>query len=96
MAVRFFIPGPLRAFCGGLQHVEINASPATVREAIEALCAVYPGLRDRLLNEEGQLREHINVFVGDEDIRYTGEFATPVTPGAAISIFPAVSGGRPR
>jgi sulfur-carrier protein len=93
MAVRFFIPGPLRAFCGGLHHVEIHASPATVQEAVEALCAAHPGLRDRLLNEGGQLREHINIFVGDEDIRYTGEFATPVPPGAAISIFPAVSGG---
>jgi len=93
MAIRFFIPGPLRAFCGGLHHVEIAASPATVREAIEALCAAYPGLRDRLLNEEGQLRDHINMFVGDEDIRYSGELATPVPPGAAISIFPAVSGG---
>jgi sulfur-carrier protein len=93
MAVRFFIPGPLRAFCGGLHHVEINASPTTVRDAIESLCAVYPGLRDRLLNEEGEIREHINVFVGDEDIRYTGELATPVAHGTAISIFPSVSGG---
>jgi len=93
MTVQFFIPGPLRAFCEGLPHVEIKASPATVCDALEALCAVYPGLRDRLLNEQGQLREHINVFVGAEDIRYTGELATPVRPGAAISIFPAVSGG---
>jgi sulfur-carrier protein len=93
MAVQFFIPGPLRAFCGGLHHVELNASLATVGEAVEALCVAYPGLRARLMNEEGELRDHINVFVGDEDIRYTGEFATPVRPGAAISIFPAVSGG---
>jgi len=53
----------------------------------------YPGIRDRVVNEEGQLREHINIFVGKENIRYTGDFATPLQAGAEISILPAVSGG---
>jgi sulfur-carrier protein len=91
--VTFYIPGPLRVFCGGSHHVRIDSSPATLRDAFEALCQQCPGIRDRLVNEEGQLREHINIFVGNEDIRYTGDFSTPLGPEAEISILPAVSGG---
>ena len=93
MAVTFHIPGPLRVYCAGLGRVEIGASPKNVREAFEALYARYPGVRDRLVNEEGQLREHINIFVGAENIRFTGDFSTPIHPGEEISIIPAVSGG---
>jgi molybdopterin synthase sulfur carrier subunit len=93
VAVTFYIPGPLRVFSEGLQNVEIETSPTTVREALEVLCRKYPGIRDRLINEEGRLREHINIFVGDENIRETGDFSTRVPPGAEISIIPAVSGG---
>ena len=53
----------------------------------------HPGVRDRVLTEQGQIREHINVFVGNEDTRYTGGLATPVRAGAEISIVPAISGG---
>jgi molybdopterin converting factor small subunit len=91
--ITFYIPGPLRAYSGGSQRVEIKSSPATLRDAFEALCKECPGIRDRLVNEEGQLREHINIFVGTEDIRFTGDFSTPLHPGAEISILPAVSGG---
>ncbi len=49
----------------------------------ENLCALYPGVRDRIVTEQGQVREHINIFIGNENVRYTGE----------ISIVPAVSGG---
>lgn len=93
MSVSIYIPGPLRVFSGGLGHVEIQSSPSTVREALEILWAQCPGIRDRLINEEGQLREHINIFVGNENIRDTGDFSTSVPPGAEISIIPAVSGG---
>ena len=93
MPVTFRIPGPLRVYCAGLGRVEIAASAKTVREAFEGLYAQCPGVRDRLVNEEGQLREHINIFVGTENIRYTGGFSTPIHPGQEISIIPAVSGG---
>jgi molybdopterin converting factor small subunit len=53
----------------------------------------YPGLRDRLLTEQEQVREHINLFVGDEDTRYTGGLATPLPADAEIWILPAISGG---
>jgi molybdopterin synthase sulfur carrier subunit len=93
MPVVFYIPGPLRAFSRGMRHVEIKTSPATLREALDELWKVCPGMRDRLMNEEGQLREHINIFVGKENVRYTGEFGTPLAPESEISILPAVSGG---
>jgi molybdopterin converting factor small subunit len=60
---------------------------------LQLLWATYPGLRDRLLTEEGQLREHINIFVGNESIRYTGGLATPLSANATVSIIPAISGG---
>jgi molybdopterin converting factor small subunit len=83
----------LRVFSGGLRLVEINTSPPTVRDALELLYQECPGIRDRLIDEEGRLRAHINIFVGDENIRDSGNFATPLLRGSAISIIPAVSGG---
>jgi molybdopterin converting factor small subunit len=62
-------------------------------EALSALWTLYPGLRDRIANEQGQVREHINIFIGDENIRYTGGLASPIPAGSEISIVPAVSGG---
>lgn len=93
MPVTFHIPGVLRAYTGGRSQVEIAASPATVRDALLVLWKLYPGVRDRIASEEGLIREHVNVFVGNEDIRYTGGLATPVPEGAVISILPAISGG---
>ena len=93
MAVTFYIPGPLRPFSGGSALIKIESSPATLGEAFEELYVACPGIRDRLVNEEGRLREHINVFVGNEDFRYTGHFDTALKTGDEISILPAVSGG---
>jgi sulfur-carrier protein len=93
MSVTFHIPGALRPFSDGLRQVTIDASPATLGDALEVLWARYPGIRDRMATEQRQLREHINVFVGMENSRYTGGFATPVEDGAEISIVPAISGG---
>ena len=93
MAIVFYIPGPLREFTSGQSRVEIGTKPATLGEALSTLWTLYPGLRDRVATEQGQVREHINIFVGNEHMRYTGGLATPVTPGSEISIIPAVSGG---
>src|SRR5262249_55174251 len=93
VAVTVYIPGPLRPFSDGRPQVEIKNSPATLRDALDELWKEYPGIRDRVVTEEGRLREHINIFVGKENVRYTGDFATRLTPGAEISILPAVSGG---
>ena len=93
MPVTFHIPGALREFTAGRRTVELALSPATLADALAALYALYPGVRDRVLTEQGQVREHINLFVGDENIRYTGGLATPLPPNSEISIVPAVSGG---
>lgn len=93
MPVVFYIPGSLRNFAGGRNRVELDSSPATVAEAFEALWALCPGVRDRILTEQGEVRQHINIFVGDESIRSTGGLTTPLPDGAEVTIVPAVSGG---
>ena len=77
MSVTFHVPMALRAFTDGREQIEIAGSPQTVGDALEELWAVCPGLRDRIATEQGQIREHVNVFVGPENIRYTGGIATP-------------------
>jgi molybdopterin converting factor small subunit len=100
MSVTFHIPGPLRPFTGGLSEVHVAdiagieaGAPATLRDALQALWEMYPGLRDRIATEQGLIREHINLFVGNENARYTGALTTPLQDGAVISIVPAISGG---
>jgi adenylyltransferase/sulfurtransferase len=87
------IPGPLREFTAGADRVAIDARGPTVADALTALWARYPGLRDRVTTEQGQIREHINIFVGNELIRYTGGLTTRVSADSEISIVPAISGG---
>ncbi len=94
MPLIFHIPGALREFTAGNNTVRINQSAGTVFEALTALCTLYPGVRDRVLTEQGQVRQHINIFIGNEDVRYTGGLATRVLDGSEISIVPAVSGGK--
>jgi len=91
--VTFYIPGALREFTDGRGKVELQASPGILADALSALYALYPGIRDRVTNEQGQVREHINIFLGDEDVRYAGGLATILPPNSEISIVPAVSGG---
>jgi len=94
--VRFHIPGALREFAAGRSQVEIDDPPATLNAALAALWTLCPGMRDRVVTEQGEVRPHINIFVGEENIRYTGGLATRVTADAVISIVPAVSGGNQR
>ena len=93
MPVTFLIPGPLRPFAAGKSQIDIEQSPTTLADALEALWKRCPGIRDRVVNEQAQIREHINVFVGNEDVRYTGGLQTPLPNGAEITIIPAISGG---
>jgi sulfur-carrier protein len=87
------IPGALREFTAGRARVEISLARGTVADALTALWTLYPGVRDRVVNEQGQVRQHINIFIGNENIRYTGGLATPIGEGLEIAIVPAVSGG---
>lgn len=60
---------------------------------MQALCSRYPGLRDRIVTEQGAVREYVNIFVGSENIRDSGGLATPVDDGCEIMIVPSVAGG---
>jgi len=85
------IPTPMRNLTGGESTVSVDAS--TVAEAIKALDAAHPGVSERVLDDTGALRRFVNVYVGDEDVRFLDGLATPVSDGASISIIPAVAGG---
>jgi sulfur-carrier protein len=92
--MKFQIPGALRQFTAGRSQVDVEHPPATLNEVLSALWALCPGMRDRVVTEQGEIRAHINIFVGEEDIRYSGGLATPLTAESVISIVPAVSGGK--
>ena len=93
MAVRFLVPGPLRAFSNGRSAVALEDTPATVADALAALRAVHPGLTERVLTETGDVRPHVNLFVAETNIRDAAGLATRVPDGSEIAILPAVSGG---
>ena len=87
------LPGYLAELAGGRGRVELSGTFATVGEALEALAAARPALRDRIQDERGEVRQHVNVFVGHESIRFTGGLETPLPVDAEIHVIPAVSGG---
>ena len=93
MRVTFWIPGPLTALTGRRSRIDVQASDSTLRDAFAALFAAHPGIRDRVLTEQWEIRQHVNVFVGKNEARSTGGLATPLSDGIEISIIPAISGG---
>jgi molybdopterin synthase sulfur carrier subunit len=93
MAIRFHIPTYLRAFAGGRGIVAVDTPGRTVNEALAALWAAHPGLRDRVLTEQNEVRRHLNIFVGADNIRDLAGLASAVIDGCEITIVPNVSGG---
>ena len=89
MRVTLHLPSPLRTFASG-QGVLTLTGATTVAEAL-ALAPV--GVRDRILDERGALRLHVNVFVGETSVRETGGLETPLGDGARVLVIPAISGG---
>ncbi len=85
------IPTPLRKYTGGADAVE--ASGETVGALLGDLEARYPGIRERICDESGQIRRFVNVFVNGEDIRFLANLDTPVRAGDELSIVPAIAGG---
>jgi molybdopterin converting factor small subunit len=81
------------SFTGGNRWVEVEGESGTLREALAALFAIYPGMRDRILTEPGEIREHVNIFVGSDNVRTSGGQATALSEDAEIWIIPAISGG---
>lgn len=92
MAVTVVIPTPLRQFAGGKSEVEVDA--ATAGEALEKLTNEYADLKKHLYNDGGNLRNFVNVYVGDEDIRDLDNLETPVKNGDEILIVPSIAGGN--
>lgn len=93
MPVTIRIPTYLASFANGRNLLAIEGSPATVSEALRMLWKDYPGLQDRIVDEQGAVRQHINIFVGDEAIRFADGLLTKVPADAEVLIVPAVSGG---
>lgn len=85
------LPTVLRAQADGQTTVEIQGS--TVREVLQDLVATYPGLGANILDESGDLRRFVNVYVDDEDIRFMDKLDTSVASGDEVAILPAVTGG---
>jgi molybdopterin converting factor small subunit len=93
MAVSVVLPRALTPYVHGLGTVQLDAPCATVRDALGQVAARWPALVDRVLTEQGELRRHVNIFVGDESIAFLDGLSTPIDEGATITIVPAVSGG---
>jgi molybdopterin synthase sulfur carrier subunit len=91
MAIPVRIPTPLRKLTQNQEVVE--ADGATIRELIESLERTYPGLKERICDEQDQIRRFVNVFLNDEDVRFLNESETQVKSGDEVSIVPAIAGG---
>jgi len=91
MPVNVLIPTPMRALTNDQETVA--AEGGTVQEVIDALQGQFPGLKERLCDDDGKLRRFVNVFVNGEDIRFEDGPATAVKDGDELSIVPAVAGG---
>ena len=89
--MKILLPTPLRQYSNKQPSVELHAS--TVGEALSGLVAQHPDLRRHLYNEEGKLRAFVNVYLNDEDVRYLGKEATPVSDSDTLSIVPSIAGG---
>ena len=91
MPVQVRIPTPLRKLTHDEEVVETSAE--TIGDAITDLESRYPGLQERLLDDGGQVRRFVNVYVNEEDIRFLQEKETPLKDGDDVSIIPAIAGG---
>lgn len=91
MSKKIRIPTPLRKLTQDEEVVEVQA--ATVGGAIEEMQARFPGIQERLLDEAGNIRRFVNVYVNEEDIRFLQNKQTPLKDGDEVSIIPAIAGG---
>lgn len=91
MAATVRIPTTMRPLTGGEKQIAVD--PGSLGDVIAALETAHPGLRERLLDDEGSLRKFVNVFVDDDDVRYLDGLDTVVADNITVSIIPAVAGG---
>lgn len=91
MSVTVRIPTILRTYTGGA--AEVDAKGDTLLAVIEDLEVNHPGIKARVLDETGRLRRFVNVYVGDDDVRFADGLATAIPDGSSVSVIPAVAGG---
>ncbi len=91
MSVNVRVPTILRTYTGG--QSEVTAEGGTLREVLDSLDASYHGIKGRIVDEQGDLRRFVNVYVGNDDVRFLEGLATSVADGAEVSVIPAVAGG---
>lgn len=92
--ITFNVAGFLTDFTNGQSQIAVESSAATVAEALQILWQRHLGLRDRVVNEQGKLRQHVNIFVNDENVRRMQLLETALPDNCEITILPAVSGGE--
>jgi len=91
MSVRIRIPTPLRRFTGGSE--EVGANGETVGHVVDDLERQYPGIKERICDEAGQVRRFVNIYVNGDDIRFLQNLETSLKEGDELSIVPAIAGG---
>lgn len=91
--ITFHVAGFLTDFTEGRNQITIDNSSTQVGEALNELWKVHPGLRDRVVNEQGALRPHVNIFLDDENVRRMQMLETALKENSEITILPSVSGG---
>jgi molybdopterin synthase sulfur carrier subunit len=92
VSVEVRIPTVFRKYTGGDSVVALE--PGTVGDLVDQLDRRYPGLKDQLITQDGELHRFVNVYVNDEDARYLDKLETNVTEGDTVSLLPSVAGGR--
>jgi sulfur-carrier protein len=91
MSVSVRVPTILRTYTQG--ESEVTADGSTLSEVLESLEASFPGIRARVVDEQGKLRRFVNVYVGNEDVRFVEGLDTKTPDGTQVSVIPAVAGG---
>ena len=93
MAITVFQSGHLKSFSNGELEIPINGDFSNIGEALDSLWKQHPALRDRVLNEQGEIRTHVNIFAGSDDVKRLQGLRTRIDPETELHIFNAVSGG---
>lgn len=93
MSIAVVLPRALYPFARGNSTLVVDGSCTSVADTLSAVGKQWPGVLDRVMTEQGEVREHVNIFVGEESIRFANGLATPVDDGDTIMIVAAVSGG---
>ena len=94
MSVTIRIPAPLQKLTQNQEKVVANGT--NVKELIENLDTEFPGIKERICDENGKVRKFINIYVNEEDVRFLQQEKTPVKAGDEVSIIPAIAGGSKR